>query len=93
MFILAFRQISCLFGLSSLVLFCPPTTSSDKIELTSDRPNRHDICLKAKINYNIGVCLKHRGVLFHQVHGIAACKKKITDPHQVSPCQLGSGGG
>ena len=53
MFILAFRQISCLFGISSVVLFCPPTSSSDKIELTSDRPNRHDICLKAKINYNI----------------------------------------
>ena len=53
MFILAFRPISCLLGLSSLVLFCPPTASSDKIELTSDRPNRHDMGLKAKINYNI----------------------------------------
>ena len=55
MFILAFRPISCLLGLSSLVLFCPPTASSDKIELTSDRPNRHDMGLKAKINYNIHV--------------------------------------
>ena len=29
------------------------TSSSEKIELTSAWPNRHDICLKAKINYNI----------------------------------------
>ena len=59
MFILAFRPISCLLGLSSLVLFCPPTASSDKIELTSDRPNRHDMGLKAKINYIIAIQQSH----------------------------------
>ena len=53
MFILAFRQISCLFGQASLALFFPQTSSSEKIELTSAWPNRHDICLKAKINYNV----------------------------------------